>query len=803
MRRYINVRRGVLVPTVAVLATLFAGVGGAGAATNLLSNGSFEGSLTGWKGWQDTIALASDGVDGPGAAKATSTGTGSYTIYTSPRPVSSSTAGTVLQGGGWVRSAVAAQTTCIWIREWASSAVASASSCITAPSTWQRFPTVSYTVRNTGDTVELYVSGSGGANGKSFEVDGLTLEQAPPAGPDTTAPTVSLTAPSDGARVSGNVALTATASDDVGVARVEFLANGTVFATDTTAPYAATWSSTGSPDGPATLAARAVDAATNSATSSRSVTVDNTAPDTTISSGPPASTTSTSASFSFSASESPATLACSLDGLAYTSCASPTSYGSLASGPHTFRVRATDGAGNTDATPATWTWTIDGPPPPPPPPPGTTPNLLQNGRFEGSLAGWSGWNATLSAVTGGTDGAGALRAARSTGTSYSALTSPRPLNPTTAGITYAAGAWVRSVVAGRKLCLTVREWSSNGSVVAAPATCLTGSSTWQQFPALTYTTSQSGGTLEVYVNQSGALAGDSFDLDGVTLRRTAPAPDQPATSGDPVLVGAGDIADCTSAGDEATSALLGQIGGTVATLGDNVYPNGSLTNFASCYDPNWGQWLPRTKPSLGNHDYNTANAAGYFGYFGGIAGDPSKGYYSYDLGTWHIVVLNSNCARIGGGCTAGSPQEQWLRSDLANHPTQCSLAYWHHPRYSSVTLSNQWDPGDTDHMKAIWQAFSDFGGDVILNGHDHLYERFAPQTPTGAGDPALGIREFIVGTGGEDHLPVGTNIAPNSEVRNGTAFGVLKLTLHASSYDWQFVPAAGAAFTDSGSTACH
>jgi len=262
------------------------------------------------------------------------------------------------------------------------------------------------------------------------------------------------------------------------------------------------------------------------------------------------------------------------------------------------------------------------------------------------------------------------------------------------------------------------------------------------------------------------------------------------------LVGAGDISACIDSNDEATAQLLDGISGAVFTLGDNAYDSGTAAEFANCYDPTWGRHKARTRPSAGNHDYYTSGASGYFNYFGAAAGDPSQGYYGYDLGTWHIVVINSNCSKAGG-CGAGSPQEQWLRADLAAHPTTCTLAYWHYPLFSSGYHGSL--PGTL----AIWQALYDYNADVVLNGHDHDYERFAPQDPNGAADPARGIREFVVGTGGRYLRSLsGTPIA-NSQVRDHKTFGVLKLTLPPTSYTWQFVPVAGSSFTDSGSAACH
>jgi len=262
-----------------------------------------------------------------------------------------------------------------------------------------------------------------------------------------------------------------------------------------------------------------------------------------------------------------------------------------------------------------------------------------------------------------------------------------------------------------------------------------------------------------------------------------------------VFVGAGDISSCNNNDDEATTQLLDGISGTVFTLGDNVYPSGAPTSYTNCYDPTCGRHKARTYPVPGNHDYVTPGAPGYFNYFGAAAGDPSKGYYSYDLGAWHIVVLNSNCSAVGG-CGAGSPQEQWLRADLAAHPALCTLAEWHHPRFDSGIY------GNNSAMQPFWQALYDYQADVVLNGHDHNYQRFAPQAPTGAADPTQGIREFVVGTGGSSHYSFPGTPTPNTEVRNDATFGVLKLTLNATGYDWQFVPVAGSSFTDSGSAAC-
>jgi len=276
-----------------------------------------------------------------------------------------------------------------------------------------------------------------------------------------------------------------------------------------------------------------------------------------------------------------------------------------------------------------------------------------------------------------------------------------------------------------------------------------------------------------------------------------------AATGDPVLAAAGDIAcppgsaaTAKACNQKATSDLLVAMQPTaVATLGDNQYDSGTLTQFNGAFDPTWGRVKPLIRPAIGNHEIKSdPKATGYYSYFGAAAGDKTKGYYSYDVGTWHVVVLNGNCGS-GGGCAAGSIQEQWLRADLAAHPTVCTLAYWHQPRWSSG------NHGSDTKYDAFWKALYAGGADVVLNGHDHDYERFAPMTPAGARDDARGIREFVVGTGGA-HYESWSTVKPNSLVRSQT-FGVLKMTLGAGSYDWQFVPVAGKTFTDKGTGYCH
>jgi hypothetical protein len=246
----------------------------------------------------------------------------------------------------------------------------------------------------------------------------------------------------------------------------------------------------------------------------------------------------------------------------------------------------------------------------------------------------------------------------------------------------------------------------------------------------------------------------------------------------------------------ATANLLTKLDPVVVlTLGDNQYENGTLAKFQHSYDPTWGRLKGRTRPAVGNHEYQTAGAAGYFNYFGGAAGPRSTGWYSFNVGAWHLIALNSECANVGG-CGRGSRQERWLRADLAAYPTACTLAYWHKPRFSSGLH------GDDPSYTAFWQALYAAGADVVLVGHDHDYERFAPQRPDGVADPARGIREFVVGTGGKTHYGFRT-IRRNSQVRNAGTFGVLRLALHPNGYDWRFLPEPGKHFSDAGHGNCH
>lgn len=262
-------------------------------------------------------------------------------------------------------------------------------------------------------------------------------------------------------------------------------------------------------------------------------------------------------------------------------------------------------------------------------------------------------------------------------------------------------------------------------------------------------------------------------------------------SSSPVMVGAGDIANCDGRRSEATAKLLDGIAGTVFTAGDHAYPDGTDREFIECYGVTWGRHRNRTRPAPGNHDYGSPQAAPYFKYFGANAGPPGRGYYSYNLGAWHIVSLNGN----PNAASWGAAQEEWLRADLKATPAACMLAYWHQPRFSSgKTYGNQ------PHMDPLYKILYQHGVSVLISGHEHNYERFAAQNPEGKADPK-GVRQFVVGTGGGRLYRMGV-VKPNSEVRNTTAHGLLKLTLNPASYDWEFVPIAGKVFRDSGSAEC-
>jgi hypothetical protein len=289
---------------------------------------------------------------------------------------------------------------------------------------------------------------------------------------------------------------------------------------------------------------------------------------------------------------------------------------------------------------------------------------------------------------------------------------------------------------------------------------------------------------------------------GLPAAKAQTADPSSSASSDPTVIAAGDISKCATNDDESTAALIDSMPGTVLPLGDLAYETGSAAEFANCYAPTWGRFKDRSRPTTGNHEYVQKGAGPYFDYWGDAAGDRTKGYYSFDIGSWHVVSLNSTCA-AAGGCSKGAPMDQWLKDDLAAHPAQCLLAFWHHPRFFSPSrqpTASKMDPVDKK-MSPMWSTLMAAGADVVLSGHRHVYERFARQDSEGNASPA-GIRQFVVGTGGGPQDRFEGPSAPNSEMRRDDTYGVLQLTLHPGSYDWRFVPAAGGTFTDSGSDTC-
>ncbi len=283
---------------------------------------------------------------------------------------------------------------------------------------------------------------------------------------------------------------------------------------------------------------------------------------------------------------------------------------------------------------------------------------------------------------------------------------------------------------------------------------------------------------------------------GTDVQPSPSAPDLPPVPPGPtetlVLVGAGDIGVCGSPAPLATGRLLDNQPGTVFAAGDLAYEEGTAEQFLKCYDPAWGRHKSRTRPVPGNHEYNSPDAAPYFAYFGSVAGPSGLGYYRYSGAGWQIYALNSN---LGG--SRGTAQMAWLRGEITGHPSRCSLAYFHHPRFSSGPHGLQ---APVSSVRDMWNDLYSAGADIIISGHEHFYERFALQNADGAPDADSGIRQFIVGTGGASLSPALRRVA-NSEVLL-TSFGVLKLTLEAQSYRWEFLSADGGAVLDSGSDRC-
>lgn len=261
-----------------------------------------------------------------------------------------------------------------------------------------------------------------------------------------------------------------------------------------------------------------------------------------------------------------------------------------------------------------------------------------------------------------------------------------------------------------------------------------------------------------------------------------------------ILLAVGDTGDCASTADEAVAALAASLPGTIALVGDLAYEAGSTADFARCFAPAWDALLARVRPAAGNHDYGTPGARDYFAHFGTAAGEPGAGYYSYDLGSWHVVVLNSNCDFVAGGCGTDSPQIRWLNDDLAAHPDVCVLAYWHHPRFTSGLH------GDTVAMQPAWAALAHHHAALVVSGHDHHYERFAPLDAAGQPDPS-GVRQLIAGTGGAQLYPI-LRVHPGSEVRDVNTHGLLQLSLFPGHYEWRFLPVAPGTFEDAGAAVC-
>lgn len=380
----------------------------------------------------------------------------------------------------------------------------------------------------------------------------------------------------------------------------------------------------------------------------------------------------------------------------------------------------------------------------------------------------------------------------------------------------ASTAWSETGTTWNNQPLVGSKIGSSGPVTAG---------TWTQIDVTSYVTSSgtfsiglsttSVTALSLASRESGSNAPQLVVTSGATPTPTStPAPTatptptpspSPSPTGTPagsiVVTAAGDIA-CdpgsntgapASCDQMGTAALIASINpAAVLTLGDNQYENGTLSAFQQVYGPSWGQHLAKTYPAIGNHEYLTSGAAGYFGYFGSRA--PSS-YYSYNLGAWHFISLNSECSHIAGGCTAGGAQETWLKADLAAHPGQCVLAYWHEPRWSNG------QHGNATQMTTIWNDLVAAKATLVLSGHNHDYERYAPMNASGVKTTG-GVREFVVGTGGKNHYAITAAPMAAQEVSNDKTFGVLKLTLSSGAYSWQFVPAAGYTFTDAGSGTC-
>jgi hypothetical protein len=425
----------------------------------------------------------------------------------------------------------------------------------------------------------------------------------------------------------------------------------------------------------------------------------------------------------------------------------------------------------------------------------------------GALSGsWAEWDVT-SLVSGDGVFSFALRATSSDGVDfYSRQSGNTGLRPQLVVETVADGAPVATspptisgvAQAGQTLTASSGTWSGTQPISHAyqwqrcsssGSGC--GSVTGETAQTYDVAAADVGSTLRVVVTATNSAGSGSAASTPTAVVADAPPP------GDPVIVSAGDIAGCDYSEDEQTAQLVDAIRPTrVVTLGDHAYENGTASEFANCYHPTWGRHRAITTPVAGNHEYNTSGATGYYGYFGAAAGDPARGYYAYDLGSWRLYALNSNCAFVS--CAAGAAQEQWLRADLAANPRQCTLAFMHHPRFASGDTS---DRRSTPAVGPLYQAFYEASGDVFLVAHNHFYERLGRLAPDGSVDLQRGIRNFVVGTGGRFLYDFGAPIR-GSEVRHNANHGVLELTLRATGYSWRFVSVAGGTSVDNGSDTC-
>jgi hypothetical protein len=665
-------------------------------------------------------------------------------------------------------------------------------------------------------------------------------------------------------------------------------------------------------DGSHTFQLIATDDAGNTSTSTYTWTIDTTPPTTTITSSPPNLTNSTTASISFTANE-PANFQCSLDGAAFSSCTSPQTYFFLSDGGHTFRVRATDAAGNVGQAAGT-SWSVDTTAPPVPvigsTPASLTTSTTANIGFSDTQAGvsflcqldagplisctspqkYSGLaDGSHTFQVEAADAAGNVSAAATytwtvdTTPPTTTLTSvpANPANQASASFGFSASepSTFRCKLDGGALanCTSPQTYAglTDGShtfqVIATDQAGNVGaavSDTWTvdtTAPAVSLTSPANGATRAEWPTFKGTAGTAMGDSSTVTLNvysgssasgtpiqtmvtnagaggdYAAPAnsPLNPGTYtaqaqqgdaagnlgsssantfsvGDPQILAAGDIAYCSTDGASRTAPLLSIApDALVVPLGDIAYVNGQPSEYQNCYDPTWGVAKARTRPVIGPHDEGVVAGGppagtGYTNYFanqlapmGSTATDLTKLYYSYNLGAWHVVVLNDSCIDGTTPNCDESAQEQWLTNDLAANPNLCTLAVFHRPRWSSDSVH-----GDNPAIGVFWNILYQYGVDLVLDGSAHDYERFAPQDPLGNLDNSYGIREIVVGTGGDFTYDLGT-VQPNSQVYDSSSYGVLKLTLHSGSYAWQFIPVAdgqtpdGGSFTDSGNTNCH